>query len=98
MQASEKFREGKLGEAVEAAAREVKEKPGDPARRLLLAELLCFSGDIARADVQLEAMTGLDPSQALGITVLRQLIRAEKARRQLAADGRVPEFLEPPSE
>ena len=34
----------------------------------------------------------------LEVTTFRQILRAEQARRQFYAEGRLPEFLEPPSE
>jgi type VI secretion system protein ImpE len=87
------FRMGRLTDAIAAANGAVRAKPSDPTRRLLLAELLLFSGDLERADVILDACGDLDPSLAVMAAEFRQLVRAETARRQLFSDGRLPEFL-----
>lgn len=96
--ASDHYRAGKLKEAVAAATEEVKARPADLARRGFLCELLCFAGELERADRLLDAAGQLAPGQALGISLLRHLLRAEQARRQLYGEGRLPEFIGPPSE
>jgi type VI secretion system protein ImpE len=87
------FRAGRLAEAVTAANASVRARPSDPARRILLAELLLFMGNLERADVVLDACSDLDPTLAVVAAEFRQLVRAETARRQLFAEGRLPEFL-----
>ncbi len=98
MNASELFQAGRLGEAIAAATDQVKRNPTDASRRGLLAELLCFAGELEKADRQLDALGELDPQSVLGITMFRQLIRAEQARRQFFTEGRVPELLDQPGE
>ena len=71
--------------------------PTDIGARVLLAELLAFSGNIDRADVVLDACADLDPTAAIVVAEFRQLLRGELARRQLFSDGRVPEFLGEPT-
>jgi type VI secretion system protein ImpE len=97
MNASELYQAGQLREAVTAAVAAVKQHPNDMGRRGLLCELLCFAGDLERADVQLDVIGHQDPQAALGVGLFRQLVRAEQARREFFTSGRVPEFLEPPS-
>jgi len=92
------FRAGKLTEAVAAANVAVRKTPSDVAARVLLSELLLFSGNLERADVILDAARDIEPEAAIGIAEFRQLLRAETARRQLHRDGRVPEFLSEPTE
>ena len=75
----------------------VRKAPTDIGARVLLAELLAFSGNIERADVVLDACAELDPSAAMAVAEFRQLLRGELARRQLFSDGRVPEFLGEPT-
>ena len=53
--AVELFQAGSLREAIELATAAVKAKPMEIAGRSILAELLSFSGDLERADKQLEA-------------------------------------------
>jgi type VI secretion system protein ImpE len=91
------FREGKLADALTAANAAVRRAPTDIGARVLLAELLAFSGNIERADVVLDACADLDPTAAIVVAEFRQLLRGELARRQLFSDGRVPEFLGEPT-
>ena len=94
--AREHFSAGRLAEAVTAATAEVRAKPTDVPARLFLAELLCFAGELERADKQLDVIADQDMSMAVGVALFRQLIRGEQARRQFFAEGRVPEFLDKP--
>jgi len=92
------FRAGKLDEAVAAAQAALRKAPTDLNARVLLGELLAFTGNLERADVVLDAASAIDPSTAMVVAEFRQLIRADMARRQLFRDGRVPEFLSDPTE
>ena len=87
MNAKELYDAGQLDEALSAASDEVKRHPTDLARREFLCELLCFAGELERADKQLDAMNAQQPDAALGISLFRQLIRAEKARQGFFAEG-----------
>jgi type VI secretion system protein ImpE len=91
------FQAGKLADALAAAGAAVKRAPTDLSARILLAELLAFSGNAERADVILDAASDIDPSAAIAVAEFRQLLRAEVARRQLFRDGRVPEFIGEPT-
>jgi type VI secretion system protein ImpE len=92
------FQAGKLAEAITLATQEVKSQPLDHDRRAELAVLLCFAGNLERADLQLDALGRIDPEAEVGITLMRQLIRAETWRRQFHLEGRVPELLDTPDE
>ncbi len=94
MTAYELYQQAQLDEAIEAAIREVKAKPADVDKRLFLCDLLCLAGQLERADRQLNTLMQQDPELAVGISLYRQLIRAEKARCEFAESGRVPEFME----
>src|SRR5450755_2757126 len=96
--AADLLRAGKLADAVTAAQNAVRKAPTDLNARVLLAELLVFSGNLDRADVLLDAASTIDPSTAIVVAEFRQLIRADLARRQLFRDGRVPELLSDPTE
>jgi type VI secretion system protein ImpE len=96
--AAELLRAGKLDDAVAAAQTALRKAPTDLGVRVLLAELLIFTGNLERADVILDAASTIDPSTAMVVAEFRQLIRADMARRQLFRDGRVPEFLADPTE
>ncbi len=92
------FSAGKLKEAIAAATEDVRKAPTSVDARGDLADLLLFAGDYERADKQLEAIMPTDPKQAYGFTQFRHLVRAAQARHQFFTEGRVPEFLEVPSE
>jgi len=98
MDARALFGEGRLEQAVAAATEDVRQHPTDVERRAYLAILLCFEGRLERADKQLDALVRQDPGAELGISLTRQLLRAEQARQQFYKEGRVPEFLKPPSD
>jgi len=93
MNADAHFKAGNLKDAIAAALDDVKKAPKDAGKRGFLAELLCFAGDLERADKQLDALGHQDPQLTAGIALFRQLIRAEQARQQFFSEGRLPEFL-----
>jgi type VI secretion system protein ImpE len=98
MDAKQCYEAGDLSGAVAAAGEEVKRHPAETARRFFLSELLCFACQWERADRQLDVIGEQDPQAMLGVALMRQLLRAEQARQQFHADGRLPEFLTPPSD
>jgi type VI secretion system protein ImpE len=92
------FNEGKLQEAIDVSIQRVREKPGDIETRNLLSQFFCFQGDWARADKQLETIAKQDTESMVAVSILRQLIRAENARKQFFLEGRVPEIVSDPTE
>ncbi|MCC7011415.1 MAG: SciE type virulence protein [Planctomycetes bacterium] len=90
--ARELFLEGKLSEALAAQTAQVKARPADVDARGLLIEFLCLAGQLERADTQLETVLAQSPDRLAGTALLRQLVRAEQARRDFWTLGRVPEF------
>lgn len=96
--AMESFRGGQLAIAIETVTASVRARPADLDERSLLCELLCFQGDLERADRQLDAVVRIDPQTVPGVTLLRQLLRAEICRREVFEQGRLPEFSGPPQE
>ncbi|VTS00181.1 Uncharacterized protein OS=Azorhizobium caulinodans (strain ATCC 43989 / DSM 5975 / ORS 571) GN=AZC_2602 PE=4 SV=1: ImpE [Gemmata massiliana] len=98
MTPTEAYKAGKLGDAVSAALEQVRSAPTDRGKRLFLAELCCFSGDLDRADKQLDVLFTPDAADIIQLTLFRQLIRGETARREVFTQGRVPEFLAQPSD
>lgn len=93
MTATQLFETGKLAEAVTAIGEEIKKHPLDESRRWFLCELLCFVGNLDRADKQLDLISTQDPKAIAGTALFRQLVRAELAREEFFREGRVPEFL-----
>ncbi len=90
------FGAGRLDEAIALMNGEVRKNPTDVNRRAVLAELLCFAGNLERADAILAAIDAIDPGTVMGVSLFRQLVRAEQARQQFLSDGRMPEFLKKP--
>jgi len=86
-----------LSDALEACKVAVREKPADIAARSTLCQLFCFQGDWKRADIQLATIADQDMELAVGVGLIRQLMRAEKAREEFFSDGRPPELIADPT-
>lgn len=98
MNALEKLRQGDLDGAIKDAKVVVRDKPADADARGLLCQLFCFQGDWERADKQFEILGQQHADLKVGVSLLRQLIRAEIARVQTFEEGRVPEVMVTPDE
>src|SRR5262245_47231144 len=98
MNAQQLYEAGRLAEAVAETTAAVKTRPTDTAARTFLFELLCFSGDLDRADKQLDAIAQLDSQSEWAVQVYHNLLHAERLRRRLFSAGQKPEFLlDPPA-
>jgi type VI secretion system protein ImpE len=84
---------GRLDEAIAATNESLKSRPTDLDLRSFLVELLCFDGQIERADKQLEAIARLAPQHIPGVKQFRDLLRGEQARRDVLLAGRAPELM-----
>jgi type VI secretion system protein ImpE len=82
--------------AIDCVTREVKASPLDMQRRTLLFELLCFAGELDRAERQLEVIGSQSAQSEIGVQVYRNNIEAERRRKKLFSDGLEPHFLIPP--
>ena len=89
---------GRLTDAVTALNGILKNNPTDVQRRVFLAELLCFAGNVDRADRMLDVVADQDPAAGVAIALFRQLLRGEKSREEVFQQGRVPDFLSDPAE
>lgn len=98
MNAHELYRAGRLTDAIQALNDAVRAKPTDIDQRSFLAELLCIAGNLERADAQLETIEKMSNKPVPSLGLVRQLVRAEKVRVEVARDGRVPEYLGTPPE
>lgn len=97
MTASELFQAGKLSEAIQAATAEIKAAPAATDRRTLLFELLCFAGNLDRAEKQLDFIAQQDARSEWAVQVYQNILAAERSRRRLFSDGLRPGFLlDPP--
>ena len=83
---------GQLTEAIQYLENGLKDDPINVDFRSSLIELLCIKGDLERADKQLNLMVQKHPEFLIGATNLRQLIRAEQARKDFANGISVPEL------
>jgi type VI secretion system protein ImpE len=90
MTAEELFKTGRLAEAIQAQNQEVKARPADQDARYLLFVLLCFAGDLERAERQLDVMANQDEKMKTGGLVYRSLLAAEMERRELYEKGKPP--------
>lgn len=87
-----------LGAAIADASTGLRSSPGDVRLRTALFELLCFAGDFARAEKQLDVLLQQSPAAEPGVHVHRAILRAERAREGVFSGAARPEFLgqEPP--
>jgi type VI secretion system protein ImpE len=97
MTANELFQAGRLQESIDAAIADVKKHPTDTGRRGFFCELLCFAGELERADKQLDLLSTQLPEAAMQVALFRQLVRADQARHDFYKSGRIPEFIGEPT-
>lgn len=90
--AQQLFRAGDLRGAVAAQTAAVRAAPADTDKRWFLAELLCFAGDLERADRMLDVIASQVGEAPLNLIVFRQLLRGEEIRRQVLFEGRAPDL------
>jgi type VI secretion system protein ImpE len=99
MNARELLEAGRLSAAIEALNGELKARPNDLAGRTILFDLLCYAGDLTRAERQLDVIGHQSggAEAAIGVRFYQNMLAAEKARTRLFAEGVRPRFLlEPP--
>jgi type VI secretion system protein ImpE len=98
MNAKQMYEAGHLTQAVAEVTGIVKARPSDTSARTFLFELLCFDGQLDRAEKQLDAIGQLDSKSEWGVQVFHNIVAAERARRRLFSDGLKPQFvLDPPA-
>ncbi|HET9409542.1 MAG TPA: type VI secretion system accessory protein TagJ [Candidatus Sulfotelmatobacter sp.] len=90
MNPHELYKAGRLNEAINAVSAELRQDPTDARRRTFLFELLCFAGEYARADKQLEVLAQAGPSSEMGVLLYRSALYAERQRHELFAKGELP--------
>lgn len=76
----ELIQQGELTKACEILGQELKDDPLSTEKRALYVELLCVSGELEKADNQLDMMVRQNPDFLIGAVNLRQLIRAMQSR------------------
>lgn len=90
MTASELYRAGNLGGAIQALVAELRDNPADQKRRIFLFELLCFAGEYERAEKHLDVLAGGGPDAMTGTLLYRAAIAAERSRNDLFAKKEYP--------
>lgn len=83
--------QGDLSGALAAATAAVKAKPTDLSARTALFELLCFQGNLDRAEKQLAVLADESMEMAYAASMLKALVEAERKRRAVMAGDAEPE-------
>lgn len=96
--AKERLDSGDLFGAIHSTTLAVKADPNNWQQRTFLFELLCFTGDLERAQLQLDVLALQSVQSEIGVQAYRNNLKAERERRRLFSDGLQPHFLcEPPA-
>lgn len=93
----EKFNLGQLDEAIQMANDGVRDQPTNLPLRLVLVQLLCFTGNWERVERIVKQIEALDSQQehlAL-VNFINQLSIGEIQRKAVWTEGMVPEFVQP---
>jgi type VI secretion system protein ImpE len=83
MNAGELYKAGKIEEAVQALASELRNDPTNVRSRTFLFELLCFMGEFDRAEKQLDILSDLSKEAGMGTLIYRSAIQAERMRNTM---------------
>src|SRR5699024_12571922 len=92
------FQQGQLNAAIAAIADELRHTPDSGSKRAFYIELLCFNGEFAKAERQLETLLSMSPDTLLTVATWRQLVQAAQTRNDVFAQGRTPEFIGQPTD
>ena len=90
MTAQQLFQSGKLDEAIQALSAEVRDNPQDVKRRTFLFELLCFSGDLSRAEKHLDLAAQGSQQAEMGALLYHAALHAERTRHDLFSKQQYP--------
>jgi type VI secretion system protein ImpE len=77
------FEAGNVRDAQRELAAYLRERPADVSARTFLFELLCLSGDYARAEKQLAMLSQGNPQNEMGAVLYYSALHAEKTRHQV---------------
>ena len=90
MTAEQLFQSGQLTSAIAEQNAQVKKHPADSDARFMLYSLLCFAGDLERAEKQLDVLAGREESLRSGSLVQRALLSSELERRRVFEGHALP--------
>lgn len=88
---------GQLQGAMEHALLVLRDDPLNAPMRAAYVELLCIAGELDKADNQLDMIVRQHPDFLLGAVNVRQLIRAETARRDFYQGGMTATLFDEPA-
>jgi type VI secretion system protein ImpE len=83
MNAKELYQAGKIEDAIQGLAAELRNDPTDVRRRTFLFELLCFMGELDRAEKQLDILSDISKEAGMGTLIYRSAFQAERLRREM---------------
>jgi len=87
MTATELFRAGKLNEAIQVLGAALRDRPSDTQSRTFLFELLCFAGELDRAEKHLNVLADAGKDSQLGAVLYFSALHAERVRREQFQSG-----------
>jgi len=90
MNATELYKSGKLDEAIAALVESLRRDPTDSRSRTFLFELLCFAGDLDRAEKHLDVLSRAGREAEMGALMYRSALHAERIRRGIFTGGAMP--------
>jgi type VI secretion system protein ImpE len=90
MKPEDLFRVGQLDEAIRMLSSELRDDPSNSKKRTFLFELLCFAGEYDRAEKQLDLLGDQNHDAMLASLLYRGALNAEKTRRDMFRDGKLP--------
>jgi type VI secretion system protein ImpE len=90
MNAAELYQAGRLDDAITALGDALRKDPTDARRRTFLFELLCFSGELDRAEKQLGVLASGSRESEMGALVYRAALHAERLRRDAFGPAGLP--------
>jgi type VI secretion system protein ImpE len=96
MNARELYQHGELEQAAQVLAAELRRDPTNERSRTFLFELLCFMGELDRAEKQLDILSDLSKEAGMGTLIYRSAIQAERLRRRMFDTRNFPQTDPPP--
>lgn len=83
MNARELYRAGELDAAIDALSQRLREDPTDSRSRTFLFELLCFAGQLDRAERMLDVLARESSEADVGAWMYRSALHAERTRQEM---------------
>ena len=87
MNARELFKAGRLNDAIQVLGAELRDHPADIQRRTFLFELLCFAGELDRAEKHLNVLADSGKDAQMGAMLYFSALHAERLRREQFAQA-----------